>query len=176
MAESVEVERKLEKLTQQIAELLKAQGKKVVFAESCTGGKMAASLTAVPGVSEIFCGSAVTYRSSTKTQWLSIAASEIEDHTAESEFTTVKMAESVLAKTTEAEVAIAITGHLGPGVDAEIDGRIFVVSAQRKPESTNSADAFAIVSASHQLVTADRKQRQAEAACFAFEVLLDSVR
>ena len=91
MSELLDLENTLEDLARQVAARLEEQNKRVVFAESCTGGKMAAAMTTVPGISSWFCGSAVTYREATKTQWLSVAESDLAQHTAESEFTTIKL-------------------------------------------------------------------------------------
>ena len=44
-----------------VVETLKSKGLTVTFAESCTGGYLAKSVTDIPGASEVFKGSAVTY-------------------------------------------------------------------------------------------------------------------
>ncbi len=61
----------------QLAKTLKQQGVKVVFAESCTGGLIAASLAQLPGISDWLCGSAVTYRNETKRQWLGVSGENL---------------------------------------------------------------------------------------------------
>ena len=163
-------EQKLDSIAADIARVLQAENRKCVFAESCTGGKMAAAMTTVPGISQFFCGSAVTYREDTKTQWLSVSESELAEHTAVSRFTTTKMAKSVLKKTPEADFAVAITGHLGPGVDEEIDGMIFIaVVGQSEPTMTEPTMTDA------RLQSPDRKSRQAEAAFVALNVFLSSI-
>lgn len=167
-----ELESRLRKLAENVAVELRSQDKKCVFAESCTGGKMAAAITGVPGISGYFCGSAVTYRESCKTSWLGVSASVLSQHSAESAETTVAMARAVLEKTIEANCSVAITGHLGPGVDDAIDGRIFVVCAHREDASRGP---IKIVSSSHQLTADNRQQRQTEAACAAFEDFLVAI-
>lgn len=168
MSELSELEDRLEDLARQVAARLEEQNKKIVFAESCTGGKMAAAMTTVPGISSWFCGSAVTYRETTKTQWLSVSASELAQHTAESEFTTVKMAQGVLEKTPEADYCVAITGHLGPGVDSTIDGKVYAAAGRRHPEPPG------FVLGELQLESSSRKTRQTEATCFALELFLQA--
>ena len=170
MSELLDLENTLEDLARQVAARLEEQNKRVVFAESCTGGKMAAAMTTVPGISSWFCGSAVTYREATKTQWLSVAESDLAQHTAESEFTTVKMAQGVLEKTPEADYCVAITGHLGPGVDSAIDGKIYAAAGQRHPEP------FGFIPGQVQLKSSSRKARQSEAACFALELFLKATK
>lgn len=168
MSELLAIENRLETLARAVAAQLANRNEKVVFAESCTGGKMAAAITTVPGISSHFCGSSVTYREATKTQWLSVPESELAEHTAESERTTMIMARKILERTPEANHSVAITGHLGPGVDSMIDGKIFVVTGK-------SDQAPAEFTASKfQLESSDRKSRQAEAACFAFELFLQT--
>ena len=79
------------------------------------------------------------------------------------------MAAGVLEKTSEADISIAITGHLGPGVDANVDGKIFVATARR---TAGSQDVVLGTPNAHQLSGSDRRARQTEAACLAFEDFL----
>lgn len=109
-----------------LADGLAKNEKRIVFAESCTAGLVSATLASVPGISNWLCGSAVVYREQTKTQWLNIAASLIEKHTAVSALVTMELAKNVLEQTSEADLAVAVTGHLGPDAPAELDGMIYV--------------------------------------------------
>lgn len=118
-------------LAEEIAQLLLRADWKVVFAESCTAGLISATLARVPGVSRVHCGSAVVYRLATKTEWLNVAAGVLEQFTAVSEPVAKAMAEGVMNRTPEADVAVSITGHLGPDAPAEQDGLIFVGIAIR---------------------------------------------
>ncbi|TVP98093.1 MAG: nicotinamide-nucleotide amidohydrolase family protein [Planctomycetaceae bacterium] len=114
-----------------LAAALASQNVKLVFAESCTGGLAAAALTAIPGVSQWFCGSAVTYQEPTKIQWLGIDPDDLEVHSAVSVRVTRAMAKGVLERTDHADLAVAVTGHLGPDSPQELDGKIFVVALAR---------------------------------------------
>ncbi len=150
-----------------IGELLKlAPQHRLVFAESCTGGMAAALITQVPGISNYFCGSAVTYRAATKTAWLEVSTETIKSHTAESQQTTEAMAIQTLAKTPEATVAAAITGHLGPGVDVDVDGIVFVSIATRSGIKCDLTE-----SAQIRLNCTTRTERQLEAAEFMLQKL-----
>ncbi len=131
---------------------------KVVFAESCTGGMAAGLLTQVPGISSFFCGSAVTYRVDSKIKWLGVSPRTIEEQTAESRQTTEEMALGALATTPEATIACSITGHLGPAVDARLDGKIFTAIAVR------NQGGHVIESSDFRLKTKARVERQREAA------------
>src|SRR4029078_7667198 len=57
-----------------VARLLKTAGRKVVFAESCTGGLVSGALTKIPGISNHHCGGMVVYRNETKMAYLGIPA------------------------------------------------------------------------------------------------------
>ena len=79
-----------------LARSLKEHPYRIVFAESCTGGLVAASLVQVPGISEYLCGSSVVYREATKTAWLAIAPGFLRRHSAVSPETTLQLAAQVL--------------------------------------------------------------------------------
>jgi len=122
-------------LVEEVASLLRATGQRVVFAESCTGGLVSAALARVPGISEFLCGSAVVYRLDTKSKWLDIAAALLLDPGPVSEIVAREMACGVLTHTPEADIAVSITGHLGPNAPADQDGLIFIGVARRQSES-----------------------------------------
>ena len=142
-----------------IAQSLQSNNARVVFAESCTGGMAAALLTQVPGISDFFCGSAVTYREQTKRGWLEVPAEITERFTAESQPTTDAMAIGVLEKTPEATVACAITGHLGPDAAADVDGIVFMSIARQSPEGPT-----VVAGERYRLNGIERVERQLEAA------------
>jgi nicotinamide-nucleotide amidase len=155
-----------------IGDMLKAAvHQRLVFAESCTGGMAAALMTQVPGISKYFCGSAVTYRAATKTAWLGVPHNIIEVHTAESQQTTDAMAIQVLNKTPEATIACAITGHLGPGTSADVDGTVFVSIAVRSSDTCKT-----IADAQFELKTITRQERQLEAAECLLKTLEDELQ
>ena len=144
------------RLVEQLAE----RNQRVVFAESCTGGLVAATLAQVPGVSEVLCGSAVTYREATKSAWLGVSADDLSQYSAVSEPVARQMALGALEHTPEADLAASVTGHLGPDAPPELDGIIYIALAQRADSKPN------IVSVTrHQLSETTRVVRQQEAAC-----------
>ncbi|WP_353662205.1 CinA family protein [Hydrogenimonas sp. SS33] len=88
--------------------------KSVTFAESCTGGRLAAQLTGEPGSSEIFRGSLVTYSNAVKAGWLGVEKEVLEKYGAVSE----QCVEQMLAGAKEiarADYALAVSGIAGPG-------------------------------------------------------------
>ena len=142
----------------------------LVLAESCTAGLVAATLARVPGISQWLCGSAVTYRESTKQQWLDVAADDLEQFSAVSEPVARQMAVGVLQRTAEANVAAAVTGHLGPDAPPELDGVVFVGLARRQPDG--SIDCAV---SRHKLQREQRHERQQEAAELVLGRLADTL-
>jgi len=117
-----------------LAEQLKAADKRIVFAESCTAGLVSATLARIPGISQYLCGSAVTYRNDTKIQWLEVTQNAIAHAGVVSAVVARQMASGVLQATPEADLAVAITGHLGPNAPEGLDGVIFIGTATRLGE------------------------------------------
>ena len=118
-----------------VARLLKTGGHKVVFAESCTGGLVSATLTQIPGISDHHCGGMVVYRNPTKTAYLGIPASVLADPGPVSKEVAELMVRAVLSKTPEANCAAAVTGHLGPSAPPRMDGLVFVAMGQRQKDN-----------------------------------------
>ena len=75
---------------------LKKQGKTLSTAESCTGGLIGATLTAVPGVSECYGFGVVTYANEAKEKLLGVKKETLETLGAVSEETACQMAEGAL--------------------------------------------------------------------------------
>lgn len=119
------------KLVHEVALLLRQTGLRVVFAESCTAGLVTAALARVPGISEHLCGSAVVYRLDTKSKWLEIPAELLDDPGPVSDVIARLMAERVLAITPEADLAVSVTGHLGPGAPSDLDGVVYIGAVWR---------------------------------------------
>src|SRR3954465_4450135 len=82
-----------------VAALLKSRDLRIVFAESCTGGLVSASLAQIPGISSQLCGSAVTYRDATKSEWLGVAPAKLKGKGAVSAGVARLMALGALKKT-----------------------------------------------------------------------------
>lgn len=96
-------------------------------AESCTGGKIAATLSAVPGASNYFKGSVVSYATQVKIDVLDIDENLIAKHGVVSTEVAKEMAKSV-QKVMNSDCAIATTGNAGPtkgDEDAEL-GTVFI--------------------------------------------------
>jgi nicotinamide-nucleotide amidase len=133
----------------QVRDGLRSRHDRLVLAESCTAGLVAARLGKIPGISDFLCGSMVVYRTPTKTAWLGISTAILENPETGpvSAQVTTALAEAILARTPEATVAAAITGHLGPGSPAELDGKVFCAFSRRnKSESATKWRGYQLVS------------------------------
>jgi nicotinamide-nucleotide amidase len=93
---------------------LKAHGLKLVTAESCTGGLVAAAMTDAQGASAVIERGFVTYSNEAKMACLGVPAALIIEHGAVSAPVAIAMAEGALRHSL-AEIAVSITGIAGPG-------------------------------------------------------------
>jgi nicotinamide-nucleotide amidase len=93
---------------------LRARGLKLVTAESCTGGLIAAACTAIAGSSDWFERGFVTYSNEAKAELLGVPVALIEAHGAVSAEVALMMAEGALLHS-HAQLAVAVTGIAGPG-------------------------------------------------------------
>ena len=142
-----------------------------VFAESCTSGLAAAVLGRQAGISEYFCGSLVTYRNQSKQNWLEVDPEFLQDEGPVSEVVAKAMAAGALIKTEQADVAVSITGHLGPDAPSELNGIVIIGIAIRNEDGNVST-----VSHSFQLNSELREQRQQEAALLVLNVLAHTLQ
>lgn len=101
-----------ETIDEQVAKLL--AGHRLGLAESCSGGLLAARITNVPGTSDYFAGSAVTYSYEAKEELLGVPKALLEEYGAVSPECAEAMAKGAL-KAFDADVAVSITGIAGPG-------------------------------------------------------------
>lgn len=110
----------------------RAAGKKIVVAESCTGGLVSAAITAVPGASDVFEMGFITYANEAKIQVLHVSRDIIDTFGAVSIASAWGMAQGAL-KLSNADVAVAITGVAGPGGGTELKpvGTVVFARARR---------------------------------------------
>lgn len=101
------------RLAERLAEIATAAKLTVATAESCTGGRLAAAITGVPGASAFYAGGVVAYADEAKVRRLHVDARDIEAHGAVSRQVAVAMAEGALAPF-GAGLAMAVTGIAGP--------------------------------------------------------------
>ncbi|HEX9826636.1 MAG TPA: competence/damage-inducible protein A [Flavobacteriaceae bacterium] len=121
-----------ESLEAVIGKQLNLLGKTLATAESCTGGKIAESLTAIAGASNYFKGSIVSYATQSKIDVLHIPEDLIKTHSVISAEVAEAMASNVL-QLFQTDYAIATTGNAGPtkgDADAEV-GTVFIAIATK---------------------------------------------
>ena len=104
----------VEKLAARVIEENRAVGRKVVLAESCTGGLVCAALTEIAGSSAVLDRGYVTYSNEAKMEALGVPLDIIETFGAVSIACAWAMAKGALANS-NADVAVAISGVAGPG-------------------------------------------------------------
>ena len=104
----------LEQRAAALLEQCRSQGFKIATAESCTGGMLAALLTSVPGSSDVFDCSFVTYSNEAKKRMLGVSHELIAEHGAVSRECALAMAHGAILESA-ATVAVSITGVAGPG-------------------------------------------------------------
>lgn len=110
-----------------VGERLKRAGKKLVVAESCTGGLLGKLFTDIPGSSGWFERGFITYSNEAKHELLAVPMELIIDHGAVSPQVVKAMAEGAL-RNSHANCALSITGIAGPdgGTDEKPVGLVYI--------------------------------------------------
>lgn len=110
-----------------LGKLLAKNKLSIAVAESCTGGRLAQMITAIPGSSEYFKGGMVTYATESKVEVLGVPAGVIKEYSVVSAQVAEEMAARVRQKF-GADIAISTTGNAGPAKgdsDAEV-GTVYI--------------------------------------------------
>ena len=151
-------------IAKQCAKRLAETSSKVIFAESCTSGLLAATMSRIPGISQHMCGSFVTYRESLKMDAIGVSASTLQQFTAVSAEASREMLAGALLRCSESTIGLAITGHLGPNAPEDLDGIAYVACQQKGSDETRRELRVELESSS-------RYERQLEAAIAAMAEL-----
>jgi nicotinamide-nucleotide amidase len=147
-------------------DVLMKSSKTLSFAESCTGGMLSDTLVSIPGASNVFKGSLVTYSNESKVRLLDVKKETIEKFGAVSEETVKEMAYG-LKKIMESDICVSVSGIAGPSSGSE-----------QKPVGTVwygfliNEDFVALKN----VFTGDRDEIRKRATYFAFWNILDLVR
>ncbi len=122
-------------LVEELSLLLTDKNLRLVSAESCTGGLIAAAMTDRSGSSSIFERGYVTYSNEAKIEELGVKSLTIETHGAVSEATAGEMATGAL-KNSHADIAISVTGIAGPngGTEEKPVGLVYIGIALQNKE------------------------------------------
>ncbi len=115
-----------------VVERLRQKGMTLALAESCTGGLVSNLITDVPGASEVFLESCITYSNDAKTARLGVSPNTLSRFGAVSAQVASEMAQGI--RETGARIGAAITGIAGPGggtLDKPV-GLVFLAIADEK--------------------------------------------
>ncbi len=102
------------RLAQSVLDACRARNWRLATAESCTGGMVAAALTAIAGSSDVVERGFVTYTNEAKSDLLGVPAETIAAHGAISAETAEAMAKGAIAHA-PVDLAVSVTGIAGPG-------------------------------------------------------------
>ena len=103
----------MNKISLKVVKLLRRKKLKISFAESCTGGLLASSITSISGSSKIFNIGLVTYSNQSKIDILNVPKQIIAKHGAVSYETCLSMVKN-LSKISKSNISISVTGIAGP--------------------------------------------------------------
>ena len=117
----------MKKISKKVVGLLRKKKLKISFAESCTGGLLASSITSVSGSSKIFTLGLVTYSNQAKIKILKVPKRIILKYGAVSRETCLSMVEN-LSKISMTNISMSITGVAGPkgGTKEKPVGLVFI--------------------------------------------------
>jgi PncC family amidohydrolase len=150
-------------LETQIGNILRQRGLKLALAESCTGGLIGDRITNLPGSSEYFWGSLVTYAYEAKVAILNVSWETLNARGAVSRETVLEMARGARSALST-DIAVSVSGIAGPGggTDEKPVGTTWICLAAADGEWTRLFR-----------FEGDRLQNKASAADAALQLLLD---
>lgn len=159
----------IDKMAEDVVKCLSQRGLKVSFAESCTGGLLAAALTGVPGASGVFECGIVAYSEQIKSDVLGIPKELISECGVVSE--TVAIAMAIGARLHgRADIGIGITGIAGPdgGSEAAPVGTVYVSVEYNKQTFTENLKLY-------ELGKMTRQEIRLATVAYCLEAILDAV-
>ena len=114
-------------MVKKIIDILSSRRHSITFAESCTGGLIVSTFTAVAGVSSILNGAVVSYSNEIKSKWLGVREDTLIKYGAVSRECVTEMLEGII-KMSNADGAIAVSGIAGPdgGTREKPVGTVFI--------------------------------------------------
>ena len=136
MSELIEIDASIVAQAASLLDACRQRDLKLAVAESCTGGLLAATLTAVPGSSDVFDRGFVTYSDEAKSDMLGVSPALIDRHGAVSEEVARAMLDGALDRS-QADLAVSVTGIAGPdGGSAEKPVGLVHFAARRRDGET----------------------------------------
>ena len=148
-----------------LSEKLRKSGETLALAESCTGGLVASAVTSLPGASDFFAGSIVSYSDQAKTRVLKIPPKYLKNSGAISKTVALMMAKRA-RKVLNSDWAVSVTGLAGPagGSKNKPVGLVFFAAVGPKVEVVQK-----------KIFKGNRKQVQQRATLAAIALLLKLV-
>jgi nicotinamide-nucleotide amidase len=115
-----------------LSKLLRSKNKTMATAESCTGGYIAHLITAIPGASNVYKGSIISYDNEIKISALQVSPATLQKVGAVSEEVVKEMAAGVMARL-NTDYALAVSGIMGPdgGTPEKPVGTVWVAAGDR---------------------------------------------
>ena len=115
------------KIVEKIIIRLTNEQQSISFAESCTGGRIAAAFTAISGASNVLNGSCITYSNEIKHKWLGVGNNILEEFGAVSQECVSQMLDGI-QKMAQSDYAIAVSGIAGPtgGTEFKPVGTVYI--------------------------------------------------
>ncbi len=152
-------------ITEKIIKKLAKNNQTITFAESCTGGRIAAAFTAISGSSAVLNGSCVTYSNEIKHLWLGVDNEVLENYGAVSQQCVAQMLEGI-KNLAAADYALAVSGIAGPtgGSDEKPVGTVYIGL-----QTPFAQEVF------HCFFHGNREQVQEQSVVFAIEKLAEAV-
>lgn len=152
---------------EKLATILSAKNLTICSAESCTGGLIAANLTALSGASNWYRNGFITYSNNSKHTFLNVSNKSLAKYGAVSSVVAQEMAQGAL-EVSDVDFAIAVTGIAGPtgGSLAKPVGLVYFGFARRGSLVTSVQKKF----------TAKREEIRIAASFFAIKHLLSILK
>jgi nicotinamide-nucleotide amidase len=154
-------------LAEIVLERCRARGWRIAIAEACTGGLVAAALTAIAGSSDVVERSFVTYSNEAKSDLLGVPPAMLAAHGAVSAETAAAMAKGAIARA-PVDLAVSVVGVAGPdGGSAEKPVGLVIFGLARRDRDCRTL---------RHLFAGDRTQVRAAALKTALELLADAAK
>ncbi len=120
-----------------VGKILKAKNKTMATAESCTGGYIAHLITSIPGSSDYYKGSVISYANETKENVLGVQHITLETVGAVNEETVIEMLKGVI-RTLNVDYALATSGIMGPdgGTEEKPVGTVWIAVGNKEKTET----------------------------------------
>ena len=140
-----------------IGRRLRAEGKTLALAESCTGGHLSELITSVAGCSDYYKGSVTSYSNEVKMKVLGVRPETLSEFGAVSEQCVREMAAGVL-RALDTDYAVATSGIAGPGggTPTKPVGTAWLAAAKRLPDGTVTVATECVHFASSRAVNIER--------------------